>query len=81
MQHNPDFSTLATEALEAADSLLAHMDACRFESCDTTAMLRKEFRIKKDKALKALRGSRQAKGNPSPSLGTDNDTFISRRKK
>jgi hypothetical protein len=57
-QRNPDLATLTSEALEAADEFITHMETCFANECDTAKYLRKIYRTKKDKALKAIRGKR-----------------------
>lgn len=52
----PDFATLATEALEAADRYIEFLDS--LGPGQIVESLRKDYRTKKDKALKALRGKR-----------------------
>jgi hypothetical protein len=59
----PDFATLASEALEAADSLLVHLDTCNdciisTASCKTGSKRKSAYHTKRDKALKAIRGKK-----------------------
>ena len=62
---NPDFAALAEEAYEAADDLIAHMDMCRecgdtnHRTCHDGSELGDDYRTKKDKALKAIRGRKK----------------------
>jgi hypothetical protein len=57
----PDFATLASEALEAADQLIAHIDGCQWcadessETCHKAKLVVGDYRTKRDKALKAMR--------------------------
>lgn len=62
---NPDFATLAEEAYEAADKLIAHIDHCQWcadessENCNYAKPFVDDYRTKKDKALKAIRGRKK----------------------
>jgi hypothetical protein len=71
MSRNPDFATQASEAYEAADKALEHAnncDACviSYEACKAGTRLHKDYRSKKERALKALRGEGEKEKTPPP---------------
>jgi hypothetical protein len=61
--HGPDFAALAEEALVSADTLIEHLDWCNDcgigAPCRSGGAFTKDYRTKKDKALKALRGRKK----------------------
>jgi hypothetical protein len=57
--HGPDFAALAEEALVSADTLIEHLDNQISVDYGGDASLRRDYRTKKDKALKALRGRKK----------------------
>jgi hypothetical protein len=60
----PDLATLASEALEAAEKLIGGMDQCQqcaddgVSRCGWHVDALLDYRTKKDKALKAMRGKK-----------------------
>lgn len=64
MQHNPDFATLSEAAYEAADRLVDHLAFCSNPAgCVSQKDLAKDYRTKRDDALKALRKSKPLRGS------------------
>jgi uncharacterized protein YihD (DUF1040 family) len=58
---NPDFATLSEAAYEAADILIEHLDMRNCHNPDKCLIAegrRKDYRTKRDAALKALRGAK-----------------------
>jgi len=69
---NPDVAALSEAAYEAADKALNHIETCGecsyMGSCDAGCAYISDYRSKKEKALKAIRGAgkKGKKGDPSP---------------
>jgi len=76
---NPDFAALAEASYEAADIAVIHLEWCKqciFTTCTKGKRLLSNYRRKRNKALESLR-----KAAPKPSVATDNETLVRRKKR